>query len=186
MHLVVGLGNPGPKYASHRHNVGFMVIDLLARRWGAPAFRKKLGGQLTKARFGGEDVVLLEPLTFMNRSGESVGATMRFFGVPLERTLVVHDELDLPFGTCRIKVGGGAAGHNGLRSVTEHAGGHGYARLRVGIGRPAEQRPESYVLSSFSVAERATLPEILERAGSMAESVVADGPQAAMNRWHAA
>lgn len=185
MYLVVGLGNPGPKYASHRHNVGFMVVDLLARRWGASAFREKFRGEFVKAACGGTDVVLLKPMTFMNLSGESVRPAMDFFKVPLERVLVVHDELDLPFGTCRIKVGGGAAGHNGLKSVTRHAGGNGYLRLRVGIDRPRGQRPEGYVLSDFSAAERAELPDLLDRTASMVESVVADGPAKAMNRWHA-
>ena len=186
MHLIVGLGNPGPKYASHRHNVGFMVTDLLARRWGAPAFREKFKGLFTRATFGGEDVVLLQPMTYMNLSGESVRAAMTFFKVGLESVLVVHDEMDLPFGTCRLKVGGGAAGHNGLKSVTQHGGGNGYLRLRIGIDRPkGGQRPEGYVLSDFSVEERAELPAVLERAAEMAESVVADGVEKAMNRWHA-
>lgn len=185
MLLIVGLGNPGPKYASHRHNAGFMVVDLLARRWGAPAFREKFKGVFTRVTHGGEDVVLQKPMTFMNLSGEAVRPAMDFFKVSLDRVLVVHDELDLPFGTCRLKVGGGAAGHNGLKSVTQHGGGNEYLRLRVGIDRPKGQRPESYVLSDFSASERAELPAVLERAGDMVESVVTDGIAKAMNRWHA-
>ena len=184
--LVVGLGNPGPKYASHRHNVGFMVTDLLARRWGAPAFREKFKGLFARASVKGEDVVLLQPMTYMNLSGESVRPAMAFFKVELDRVLVIHDELDLPFGTCRLKVGGGAAGHNGLKSITQHAGGNGYLRLRVGIDRPEGARdPASYVLSDFSAEERAELPDVLERAASMAEAAVIDGAESAMNRWHA-
>lgn len=185
MFLIVGLGNPGPKYASHRHNVGFMVVEELARRWGAPAFRKKLEGGFARAEHGDESVVLLEPHTFMNRSGQSVRAAMDFFDVPLERVLVVHDELDLPFGTVRIKVGGGAAGHNGLKSVTQHGGGNGFLRLRVGIGRPPGGPPTGWVLSDFSSAERADLPAVLERAAQMVESVLTEGVERAMNRWHA-
>jgi PTH1 family peptidyl-tRNA hydrolase len=184
VYLVVGLGNPGPKYASHRHNVGFMVVTLLGRRWGAPAFREKFKGLFSRAFHAGEDVVLLQPMTYMNLSGESVRPAMDFFKVPLDRVLVVHDELDLRFGTCRLKVGGGAAGHNGLKSVTQHGGGNGYLRLRMGIDRPKAQRPESYVLSDFSASERAELPDLLERAGDMVESVIADGVEPAMNRWH--
>jgi PTH1 family peptidyl-tRNA hydrolase len=184
--LVVGLGNPGPKYASHRHNVGFMVTHLLARRWGAPVLREKFKGLFTRTTFGGEDVVVLQPMTYMNLSGESVRAAMTFFKVELDRVLVIHDELDLPFGTCRLKAGGGAAGHNGLKSITQHGGGNDYLRLRVGIDRPkGGQRPDAYVLSEFSAEERAELPDVLERAASMAESVVSDGVERAMNRWHA-
>jgi len=185
MHLVVGLGNPGPKYASHRHNVGFMVVDLLARRWGAPALRDKFKGQFAKETFRGEDVVLLEPQTYMNLSGESVRPAMDFFKVPLQQVVVVHDELDLPFGTCRIKKGGGAAGHNGLKSITQHCGGNGFLRVRVGIGRPRSGRPEGYVLSDFSASEKAELEDVLEAAARMVESLVEEGPQKAMNRWHA-
>lgn len=185
MYLVVGLGNPGPKYASHRHNVGFMVVDQLARRWDAPAFRDKFEGRFAKATFRGEGVVLLEPQTYMNLSGQSVRPAMGFFRVPLERVVVIHDELDLPFGTSRIKVGGGAAGHNGLKSIVQHGGGNGFLRIRVGIGRPRGGRPEGWVLSDFSAAERAELDEVLAAAASMVESVVEEGPQKAMNRWHA-
>ncbi|MBW2507411.1 MAG: aminoacyl-tRNA hydrolase, partial [Deltaproteobacteria bacterium] len=135
-HLIAGLGNPGPKYANNRHNVGFMVVDELRRRWGASAFRDKFKGEFTKVRVGSDEVVLLKPLTYMNLSGESVQAAMRFFKVPLEQVVCVHDELDLEFGVVRLKVGGGTAGHNGLRSMVQHCGGPGFVRCRVGIGRP--------------------------------------------------
>jgi len=184
VYLVAGLGNPGPKYAGHRHNVGFMVVDLLARRWGAPAFRDKFKGELAKERHAGEDVVLLKPMTYMNLSGESVQPAMRFFKIPLEGLVVVHDELDLDFGTCRIKVGGGAAGHNGLKSIIRHCGGKDFVRVRVGIGRPRGQPPEGWVLSDFPSADRAELPDVLDRAADAVEAVVSDGPRAAMNRIH--
>ena len=120
----------------------------------------------------------------MNLSGESVQAAMRFFKVPLERVIVLHDELDLPFGTVRIKIGGGTAGHNGLKSIVQHGGGNSFVRLRIGIGRPRSGRPEGYVLSDFPAIERAELPDVLDGAVDMVASVLADGPQAAMNRHH--
>jgi PTH1 family peptidyl-tRNA hydrolase len=153
MHLVVGLGNPGPKYSGNRHNVGFMVVDRLASRWSAAAFRDKFRAATTKAQLGADEVVLLKPQTFMNLSGESVQPAMAFYKVPLAQVLCVHDELDLEFGVLRIKAGGGTAGHNGLKSMVQHCGGNDFLRLRVGIGRP-QGRTESHVLSDFG-AERA-------------------------------
>ncbi|MGB9341567.1 MAG: aminoacyl-tRNA hydrolase [Polyangiales bacterium] len=183
-HLIAGLGNPGPKYAGNRHNVGFMVVDELARRWGAPSFRDKFKGEFTKVALGDHDMVLLKPMTFMNLSGESVQAAMRFFKVPVDQVLCVHDELDLEFGVVRIKVGGGTAGHNGLRSMVEHCGGPGFVRCRVGIGRPNRGRPEGYVLSDFNSLERVELGMVLELAADMAETSVREGPKRAMNRHH--
>ncbi|MDH3654338.1 MAG: aminoacyl-tRNA hydrolase [Myxococcales bacterium] len=183
-HLIAGLGNPGPKYAGHRHNVGFMVVDALARRWGAPSFREKFKGEFTKVALGDHDLVLLKPMTFMNLSGESVQAAMQFFKVPVDRVLSVHDELDLEFGVVRIKVGGGTAGHNGLRSMVAHCGGPGFVRCRVGIGRPARGRPEGYVLSDFNSLERVELGVVLELAADMAETAVREGARQSMNRHH--
>ena len=183
-HLIAGLGNPGPKYAGNRHNVGFMVVDELRRRWGAPGFRDKFKGEFTKVRLGGDDVVLLKPLTYMNLSGESVQAAMRFFKVPLECLICVHDELDLEFGVVRLKIGGGTAGHNGLRSMVQHAGGADFVRCRIGIGRPRHGRPEQYVLSDFSSLERVELGMVLELAADMVETSVREGARAAMNRHH--
>lgn len=185
-HLIAGLGNPGPKYARHRHNIGFMVVDELARRWGAAGFRDKFKGEFCKVERAGEDVVLLKPMTFMNLSGESVQLAMRFFKVPLASVLAVHDELDLPFGTVRLKVGGGVAGHNGLRSIVDHCGGPGFDRCRMGIGRPEHGRPESYVLSDFSTLERAELGDVIAAAADMIDTVVVEGTRAAMNRHHGA
>jgi PTH1 family peptidyl-tRNA hydrolase len=184
VYLVVGLGNPGTKYAGNRHNVGFMVVDALVDRWSAPALRDKFKGEFAKTDFGDRDVVLLKPQTYMNLSGESVQPAMQFFKIALGRVVVVHDELDLPFGEVRIKVGGGAAGHNGLKSIIQHGGGNGFIRVRVGIGRPRSGRPEGYVLSDFAAIERAELPDVLERAAVAVEGIVRDGPQKAMNRLH--
>jgi PTH1 family peptidyl-tRNA hydrolase len=183
-HLIAGLGNPGPKYANNRHNVGFMVVDELRRRWGASAFRDKFKGEFTKVRVGSDEVVLLKPLTYMNLSGESVQAAMRFFKVPLGQVVCVHDELDLEFGVVRLKVGGGTAGHNGLRSMVQHCGGPDFVRCRVGIGRPRHGRPEQYVLSDFSSLERVELGMVLELAADMAETAVREGARQAMNRHH--
>jgi PTH1 family peptidyl-tRNA hydrolase len=183
-HLIAGLGNPGPKYVGNRHNVGFMVVDELARRWGASGFRDKFKGEFTKVAVGSDDVVLLKPMTFMNLSGEAVQAAMRFFKVPLEQVVCVHDELDLDFGVVRLKNGGGTAGHNGLRSMVEHCGGPDFGRCRMGIGRPARGRPEQHVLSDFDVLERAELVGVLDLGADMVESAVREGVGKAMNLHH--
>jgi len=161
-----------------------MVVDELARRWGAPSFRDKFKGEFTKVAVGGDDVVLLKPTTFMNLSGEAVQAAMRFFKVPLGQVVCVHDELDLDFGVVRLKMGGGTAGHNGLRSMVEHCGGPDFARCRIGIGRPTRGRPEHYVLSDFDSLERAELLGVLDLGADMVETVIGEGVRQAMNRHH--
>jgi PTH1 family peptidyl-tRNA hydrolase len=161
-----------------------MVVDELARRWGAPSFRDKFKGEFAKVAVGDEDVVLLKPMAYMNLSGEAVQAAMQFFKVPLGRVLCVHDELDLEFGVVRLKIGGGTAGHNGLRSMVEHCGGPDFVRCRVGIGRPDRGRPEHYVLSDFNSLERVELGMVLELAADMTETAVREGARQAMNRHH--
>jgi peptidyl-tRNA hydrolase, PTH1 family len=186
VNLVAGLGNPGPKYADNRHNVGFMVVERLAERCGGAPFREKFKGQFAKVRMGRGDAVLLMPMTYMNLSGESVGAALKFFKVPLDHLVVVHDELDLPFGTVRVKVGGGTAGHNGLRSIVQHGGGGDFIRVRMGIGRPqGKQSVESYVLSDFDTSERAELGDVVDLGADVVEAVVTRGPREAMNAYHA-
>jgi peptidyl-tRNA hydrolase, PTH1 family len=181
MWLVVGLGNPGAEYAKNRHNVGFMVVDRLVERWKAPALKDKFSGRFTKVALGKSDeAVLLTPLTYMNLSGESVRKAMDFFKVPLSNVLVIHDEMDLPFRDVRVKVGGGAAGHNGLKSILQHAGAD-FVRLRIGVGRPARGSSEDWVLGNFDVSEGAELPDVLHAAALAAESVVLKGPAAAQN-----
>lgn len=184
MHLVVGLGNPGPKYAGHRHNVGFRVVAHLAERVGAPAAKSKFKGLYTRATVGGRDAVLLLPQTFMNLSGESVRPAVDFFQVAPEDVIVVHDELDLPFGEVRIKVGGGLAGHNGLRSIAQHLGTQSFLRVRFGIGRPRSGPVVPYVLGDFSVDERAVLDDALERASSAVERLLEVGSERAMAELH--
>jgi peptidyl-tRNA hydrolase, PTH1 family len=153
--LVVGLGNPGAKYAGTRHNLGFEVGDELASRWELPKARKRYGGLITEGRIrpGGPRVAVLLPQTFMNESGDAVGPARGSLGVPLDRIVVVHDEIDLPFGEVRSKLGGGLAGHNGLKSLGRGLGGPDFWRVRAGVGRPDSTDPEivsAHVLSRFS------------------------------------
>lgn len=183
--LIVGLGNPGKEYASHRHNVGFMLVEELASTLRAGDFREKFSGRFTKASHAGEDVVLLEPLTFMNLSGQSVQPAAAFFKTPPAQIIVLHDEIDIPFGELRLKVGGGHAGHNGIRSVTQSLGTPDFVRLRIGVGRPPpgfRGEVADFVLSSFEAIERAELPGILKRGTESVLDVLARGVQAATNK----
>jgi PTH1 family peptidyl-tRNA hydrolase len=184
MLLVVGLGNPGREYASHRHNVGFMAVDELAARVRADAFREKFSGSYARAQIGDQQAVLLKPMTFMNESGRSVQPAMAFFKVTPRETVVIHDELDLPFGEVRLKVGGGHAGHNGLRSLMGHIGTGDFARVRFGIGRPPpgfRGEVADFVLSGFDPVERAKLPDSLKVAVESVLDIAARGLDAAMN-----
>lgn len=184
MLLVVGLGNPGRQYSAHRHNVGFMVVDELAGACRADGFRSKFNGEYAKGEVSGEDVVLLKPQTFMNDSGRCVQAAMAFFKPKVDHLLVVHDELDLPFGTVRLKAGGGHAGHNGLRSIMACIGTGDFGRIRFGIGRPPpgfRGEVADYVLSGFDGPERAELPDLLKKAAAAVVEVAARGLAAAMN-----
>ena len=151
--LVVGLGNPGPKYQANRHNIGFMAVDAIARRYRFSSFRSRFQGELADGVVGDESVLILKPMTFMNESGRSVAAAARFFKIPVERIVVFHDELDLAEGKIRVKNGGGHAGHNGLRSLHAHLGPD-YRRVRLGIGHPGDKdRVVGHVLKDFSNAE---------------------------------
>jgi PTH1 family peptidyl-tRNA hydrolase len=154
MLLFVGLGNPGAKHAGNRHNIGFMAVDAIARRHGFPSWRRRFQGVAAEGPLGGERVQLLLPGTFMNDSGRAVAEAMHFYKVPLADVVVFHDELDLPPGKVRVKVGGGVAGHNGLRSITAHVG-NDYRRVRIGIGHPGvKEMVQGYVLSDFAKADR--------------------------------
>jgi PTH1 family peptidyl-tRNA hydrolase len=183
--LVVGLGNPDREYAGTRHNAGFLVVDLLARRWNARDWLSRFHGKFTQAEppGAGGTVLMLEPQTYMNLSGKSVQGAMAFYRVPPARTLVVHDDMDLEFGMLRLKVGGGSAGHRGLESISA-AVGPDYLRLRFGIGRPERADAVDHVLSRFSPAERAEMELHLEKAADMVEAALREGPQAAMNAHH--
>jgi peptidyl-tRNA hydrolase, PTH1 family len=183
--LVVGLGNPGPGYAGNRHNVGFMVADQLAARMGVRLKRDKSRAFVAAGRLGGQPVTVAEPMTFMNLSGGPVASLRAFYKVPAGQIIVIHDELDLPFGAVRLKLGGGDNGHNGLRSVSSSLGTKDYLRIRVGIGRPpGRMDPADFVLRDFSAAERKELPEILARSADAAEALIARGLAAAQNEFH--
>jgi PTH1 family peptidyl-tRNA hydrolase len=184
MRLLVGLGNPDARYQKNRHNVGFRVADLLAQRAGL-AFASKFDGLLAKGALERVPVAILKPMTFMNRSGESVRAAAAFFKLSPDEVVVVHDELDLEFGRLQIKKGGGHAGHNGLRSIAEDLGAADFIRVRVGVGRPAPDRDaSSHVLSDFSASEEGALEALVQRAADAATAVVIEGAEAAMNRFN--
>lgn len=180
---VVGLGNPGSRYADTRHNVGFMVTTELARRASA-SWQSKFKGRYAKVFLGGREVWLLEPETFMNLSGESVQPFAAFFRIAPEEILVVHDELDLPFATLRLKRGGGHGGHNGLRSLVDRLGSRDFARLRVGIGRPQKGDVSGFVLAPFAAQERDWLPGVVGDAADTALGCVSDGLLATQQRVH--
>lgn len=183
--LVAGLGNPGAQYAGNRHNAGFMTADVLAGRMGARFTRERTRAMVATGRLSGVMATLAKPLSFMNLSGGPVAAVRSYYKIPVERIVVVHDELDLPFGVLRLKQGGGDGGHNGLRSVTAALGTRDYLRVRIGIGRPpGRMDPADYVLRDFSPAERKLLPDVLERSADAVESLLARGLAAAQNEFH--
>jgi PTH1 family peptidyl-tRNA hydrolase len=182
--LVVGLGNPGREYAQNRHNVGWMVLDELARRHGS-SWREKFNGRIAEVRLDGHRVALLRPETYMNESGRSVGAAARFFKVEPDAILVVHDEGDLDLGRLQARMGGGLAGHNGLRSIAQHLGTQDFLRLRIGVGRPERGDPRSladYVLSDFEPHDDAE--SIVARAADAIETLDAEGLETAQSRFN--
>jgi peptidyl-tRNA hydrolase, PTH1 family len=182
--LVVGLGNPGREYERHRHNVGRMVVEELGRRHGA-SFRSKFSGRLAELRLDGRRVALLVPETFMNESGRSVGGAVRFFKVPLESLLVVHDEGDFDLGRLQARLGGGLAGHNGLRSIARQLGSQEFQRLRVGVGRPRRGDPRAladYVLADFEPEDDADA--IVARAADAVESLAREGLEETQRQFH--
>jgi PTH1 family peptidyl-tRNA hydrolase len=190
--LVVGLGNPGKKYERNRHNVGFMAVEHLARTHGMPDFKEKFSGVWTKGEISVGStrypVALLKPGTFMNLSGDCVQPAAAFLKVEPKAIIVVHDELDLPWRDVRLKMGGGHAGHNGLRSLIERLGTPDFVRVRVGVGRPPagfKGDVADYVLQNFDSMETVELPEVIDRACGAVEAVVAKGAQAAMNALNA-
>ena len=184
--LIVGLGNPGAEYERTRHNVGFEVVDELAQRWRCDLRRAKRDRALVgECRSDGELVVLAEPQTFMNLSGESVAPLARRFRVAPEHLVVVHDELDLPAGRLRVKVGGGLAGHNGLRSIKAHLHSDAFVRIRIGVGKPpSAAHGADHVLSRVGGGERRLLDEVVAVAADAVETILADGAETAMNRFN--
>lgn len=186
--IVVGLGNPGPRYEATRHNVGQMVVDELASRRGETLRAHKSNARAAESwlRPGAAKMVLAKPNSFMNVSGGPVSALAKFYGVPAERIVVVHDELDIPFDTLKLKSGGGHGGHNGVRDVAKALGTPDFPRVRVGIGRPpGRQDPADWVLDPFSSAERATLAHLIADAADAVEQLIDKGLTSAQQRYHA-
>ena len=185
--LVVGLGNPGPRYETTRHNVGFLVADILADRIGAGfKVHKKSGAEVTTGRLGGRSVVLAKPRTYMNESGRHVGPLAKFYSIEPADIVVLHDELDIDFGRIRLKFGGGEGGHNGLRSIASTSGTKDFQRVRIGVGRPpGRQDPAAFVLENFNSKERPELGTILEQAADATELLLQHGVEAAQNTVHA-
>ena len=190
--LIVGLGNPGPSYAGHRHNVGAMVVAELAARAGASLRSHKARAVAAEVRIGtlpggapGPRAVIATPLSYMNESGGPVAGLMSFYKVPVEKLVVIHDDLDIPFADVRLKLGGGEGGHNGLRSITKSVGTRDYLRVRVGIGRPPGRMDAAdYVLHDFSSTERSEVPLLISDAADALERLVAEGLLAAQQHWH--
>lgn len=183
--LVIGLGNPGPGYAGNRHNVGAMVADVLAARLGGRFSSHKAGADIVTGRFAGAQTIVAKPRSYMNVSGQPTAALARFFKVPAQHVIVVHDELDLEPQTIRVKQGGGEGGHNGLRSISQSLGTKDYLRVRFGIGRPpGRQDPADFVLKNFSSTESKELPIDLENAADAVESLIRIGLLDTQNRLH--
>ncbi|MBN8919249.1 MAG: aminoacyl-tRNA hydrolase [Rhizobiales bacterium] len=186
MLLFVGLGNPGPRYAGNRHNIGFMVVDAIARHHRFGPWRRRFQGETAEGTLGGAKVLLLKPQTYMNESGRSVAEAARFFKTPLRDIVVFFDELDLPPAKVRVKVGGGNAGHNGLRSITAHVG-NDYRRVRFGIGHPGvKELVQQHVLSDFAKADRDWLEAVCGAAADNAALLAAGDDATFQNRVHLA
>ncbi|MEX2160950.1 MAG: aminoacyl-tRNA hydrolase [Anaerolineales bacterium] len=183
--LIIGLGNPGPDYKFNRHNVGFMVLDELAKELGISFGRMQANALVAQGRRGEPRVILAKPRTFMNRSGSAVGGLLRFYKAPLDKLLVIYDDVDLPFESLRLRSEGGSAGHNGMKSIIENLGSQAFARLRVGVSRPkGRMRTPDHVLQDFSRVEQEALPFVLKRAMGAALAFLDDGIVAAMNEYN--
>jgi PTH1 family peptidyl-tRNA hydrolase len=183
--LIVGLGNPGREYKDNRHNVGFMLIDRLSVRLNARLSRMQAKALVGDVNYEGNKIILAKPQTYMNLSGQSIQGLARFYKVPLENMIVAHDDLDLPFGTIRIRPGGGPGGQKGVASTIDRLGTKDFRRLRIGIGRPpGRMDPAAYVLQDFAVMDQTLLSEILDRAADAALTFILEGLDAAMNKFN--
>jgi len=181
--LIVGLGNPGREYKDNRHNVGFMLVDRLMVRFDASMNRLQAKALVTSLTYEGKKLILAKPQTYMNLSGQSIQGLARFYKIPLENMIVAHDDLDLPFGTIRIRPGGGPGGQRGVASTIERLGSKGFPRLRIGIGRPpGRMDPADYVLQNFARSDFPLLSEILDRAADAVMTFVLEGLNPAMNK----
>lgn len=182
-YLIVGLGNPGSRYAANRHNVGFRCLDRLAGAHDLAIDKRQKRARVALGTIHGRRVILAQPQTFMNESGRAVAPLARFYQVEMERLLVVYDDLDLPLGTVRLRPEGGTGGHKGMRSIAEHLGSQSFSRLRLGIGRPpGRMDPAAYVLQDFSVEDQPLVEDMLERAVTAVETWLREGIEAAMSR----
>ena len=188
MKLICGLGNPGREYERNRHNIGFMVVEALLGRARAQLNQEKFQAKVGQGTLGSERILFVEPQTYMNLSGRSLAEAARFYKIEVADILVIHDELDLPFGRLQLKAGGGTGGHNGLKSSVQSLGEDSFIRLRFGISKPegpnAKERVAGYVLSNFDDGERRQLEELIGRASDMAETWAREGLSAAMNRFN--
>lgn len=185
MKLVVGLGNPGEKYIATRHNMGFLIVDALAKRHNISIEKSKNKSLMGKGVVAGDQVIMAKPQTFMNLSGEAVKPLFSYIDIETEDVIVIHDDLDLDFGRIKVKSGGGHGGHNGIRSIISYLGSKDFVRVRVGIGKPPPRWDVSnYVLSPFSADERENLHHILEKSADAVEAIISDGALKAMNRFN--
>lgn len=185
IYLIAGLGNPGREYKNNRHNVGFMLVDRLAGRLGETFGRVESRGLVAKGVYQGRRLILAKPQTYMNESGKSIGSLVRYYKVPLENLIVAYDDVDLPFGTLRLRPSGGSAGQKGMRSIQEQLGTENFPRLRLGIGRPpGRMEAATYVLQDFDRAEVELLPEILDKAADAILVFVCEGLEKAMNSYN--
>ncbi len=182
--LVVGLGNPGSKYRGTRHNIGFDVVDRLAERHRVRLSQEKFDGQFGSGRVAGRTVKLLEPETYMNRSGDSVGEAARFYDMDADQIVVVHDDVDLELGRLKVKEGGGHGGHNGLKSLVDALGSSDFVRVRCGVGRPEHGSVSDHVLGKFERDEQPVADELVEIAADALETILRDGPSQAQNRFN--
>lgn len=186
MFLLVGLGNPGTKYAGNRHNIGFMAVDEIVRRHGFSSWRKRFHGEVSEGTLGGQKCLVLKPLTFMNESGQAVGEAIRFLNLEPHQVIVIYDEIDLLAGKVRVKLGGGAAGHNGIRSISAHIGPH-YTRVRLGVGHPGDKNlVHPHVLSDFSKADKEWLLPLLDAVADYAPLLVEGETATFQNKVHLA
>lgn len=184
--LIVGLGNPGREYAENRHNVGFDCVDLLAEKHRIALNKSQHKARLGTGQVAGRRAILAEPQTYVNSSGEAVGAVARYYKVAPEDVLVIYDDLDLPQGTIRLRPGGSSGGHNGIKSIVDHLGTQAFPRVRIGIGRPpGRMEPKDYVLQDFSAAEREGMVEVYDRVVDAVETFIREGIREAMNRFNA-
>lgn len=185
MKLVAGLGNPGKEYASTKHNLGFLAVDEIARRAGIDLTKKKFRGSYGEGFLSGEKLILLKPETYMNRSGEAVSEAAVFYNVSPPDIIVIHDEMDLPSGTVRVKAGGGSAGHNGIRSIIDRLGSHEFIRVRMGIGKPGEKsKGVSHVLSKFGGGESGAVKTSVETAADAVFELIENGLERTMNKFN--